>query len=166
MTTLDDARQMSTRPPVRSVPMGRKESAVVSRAQLRRQRGAVERWTAWVVLFVSFLGTIVALSGGWVPFLSSLRALHPNWAAVLGGLAIQGLLTFLEWHYFDRRLISWGARIGDAYMTAIGYGPLVVVGLAAALAARGAPAPLYAAWFIIGLVSLGVAWYPESRLVE
>src|SRR5205085_6420165 len=42
-----------------------KESAVVSRARLRKQRGAVERWTAWVVLFVSFLGTVVALAGGW-----------------------------------------------------------------------------------------------------
>lgn len=74
-----------TSTPVRSVPMGRKESAVISRAQLRQQRGVVERWTAFVVLFISFLGTIVALAGGWPSFLASLRALTPNWAAILGG---------------------------------------------------------------------------------
>lgn len=159
---------MQTQPttPVRSAILrSKKESAVLSRAQLRQQRGAVERWTALVILFVSFLGTIVALAGGWPAFIGSIRTLQPHWAAILGGAAIQGLLTFLEWHYFDRPLIAWGARIGDAYLTAIGYGPLVI-GPLSALAARYAPQPLYVAWFVVGLASLAVAWYPESRLVD
>jgi len=151
---------------VRSTSMGRKESAVISRARLRQQRGAVERWTALVVLFASFLGTIVALAGGWPVFIASLRALTPNWAAILGGLAVQGLLTFLEWHYFDQPIIAWGARVFDTIATAVGYGPLVIVGLTALLDTRGVPSSLYVAWFIIGLASLATAWYPESRLVE
>jgi hypothetical protein len=152
---------------VRQQPIpSHKESAVISRARLRKQRGAVERWTAWVVLFVSFLGTVVALHGGWPAFIASLLLLRPNVSALLGGLAIQGALTFLEWHYFDRPLIAWTARAFDTAATAVGYGPLVIVGLTTALLARAVPNAFYVAWGIIGLVSLAVAWYPETRLVD
>jgi hypothetical protein len=153
---------------VTSTPLTRptKESAIVKRATLRRQRGAIERWTAWIVLFVSVLGTIAALAGGWVPLISSIATLRPNWAAIGGGFGIQVLLTFLEWHYFDVPMVAWPARIVDMLTTALGYGPLVLIGLVGALVARGVPYPLYAAWAIIGLVSLLIAWYPESRLVD
>ena len=63
-----------------------KESAIVTRARLRKQRGAIERWTALVVLFVSFLGTIVALAGGWPTFLAGWRILQPAWVRLLVGL--------------------------------------------------------------------------------
>lgn len=162
---------------VQSKPMrDPKESAIVSRARLRKQRGSIERWTAWVVLLVSFLGSVAALHGGWPPLIASLTTLTPRWAPLLGGIAIQALLTYLEWHYFDVPLIAWGARLGDAATTALGYGPLVVVGLSTALTPFfvAVPDPTVptvpegdiAAWCIIGIVSLLVAWYPESRLVE
>lgn len=143
-----------------------KESAVFTRSQLRRQRGAIERWTALVILFVSFLGTIVALAGGWEPFLSSLRAYRPPWAAIAGGIGIQALLTFLEWHYFDRRFVSIPARVVDTVFTALGYGPLVLSLLSAALVERHVSEPIYVAWLIIGVVSYVIAWYPESRLID
>jgi hypothetical protein len=149
-------------PPVRSA----KESAIVRRATLRKQRGKIERATAWVVLFVSVLGTIATLAGGWTPLITSIRALQPNWAAIVGGLAAQALLTHLEWHYFDVPLVSWPARLADTALTALGYGPLVVAALIGILAARGAPLPFQLAWCIIVLVSLLIAYYPESRLVE
>lgn len=153
--------------PVRSKTMrDPKESAIISRARLKRQRGSIERWTAWVVLLVSFLGSVAALHGGWPPLIASLTAFTPHWAPLLGGIAIQALLTYLEWHYFDVPLIAWGARLGDAATTALGYGPLVVVGLSAALTSQAVPEGDIAAWCIIGIVSLLVAWYPESRLVE
>lgn len=148
-----------------SAPAG-KDSAVVSRAQLRRQRGKVERATAWIVLFVSVLGTIAALAGGWTPLIAGIISLRPQWSAIIGGAAIQALLTFLEWYYFDQPLVSWPARAFDAITTALGYGPLVIVSLVTFLVARGAPQAPYLAWGIIGLVSLAVAWYPESRLVD
>lgn len=151
---------MATSQPIGS---GRiKESAVISRARLRKQRGAVERWTALVVLFVSFVGTIVALNGGW----PSIIALKIGPAAVLGGLAIQGLLTYFEWHYYDRRAISWGARLVDTAFTAVGYGPLLVPPLTVYLAGKSVPSAIYAAWGIAVLVSFLTAWYPESRLVD
>lgn len=157
--------------PVTSAPMGStartgKESAIVRRSTLRRQRGTIERYTAWIVLFVSVLGTIAALAGGWTPLIASIVTLKPNWAAIGGGIGIQALLTYMEWHYYDVFFISWPARTADTIATALGYGPLVVVALAAFLAAKGVPSSGYAAWGVIGLVSFLIAWYPESRLVD
>lgn len=149
-----------------------KQSAVITRDRLKKQRGAIERFTAWVVLLVSFLGSIAALHGGWPPLIDSLTSLQPRWAPLLGGLAIQAGLTFLEWWYYDQRVVSWPARLIDTATTALGYGPLVVVGIARAIGPELAPgadpdvAYITVAWVIVGLVSLLVAWYPESRLVE
>lgn len=154
--------------PVTSAPMTsvRKESAVVSRARLKRQRGAVERYTAYVVLFVSFLGTVVALAGGWELFIASLIAWRPSVAALAGGVGLQALLTYLQWHYFDRKPVAWTARGFDTGLTVAGWGPLFAPWLVEQLVARAAPEPFYLAWAILGLVALAVAWYPESRLVD
>lgn len=149
-----------------AAPTNRKESAIVRRATLRRQRGAIERTTAWIVLFVSVLGTIAALAGGWVPLIAGIIAFKPNWAAIGGGVGIQVLLTYLEWHYFDIPLVSWPARLVDTATTALGYGPLVIALLATLLASKGVPSPYNVAWAIIGVVSFLIAWYPESRLVD
>ncbi len=154
---------------VRSAPLPSaktKDSAVITRAQLKRQRGAIERFLAWAVLFVSFLGSVVWLTGGWAPFLGGLLSLRPPWSAILGGIGIQAVLTYLQWHYFDKKYIAVPARIFDAYTTAASYGPLFVAPLISALTARQSPYPLYVAWAVIGLVSYGLAWFPESRLVD
>lgn len=145
-----------------------KESAVVSRASLRRQRGSIERWSAFVLLFVSFAGTVATLSGGWEPLFTA-----PRLVPIIGGIAIQALLTHLQWHYFDRPHISRPSRVADAVLTALGYGPLLHAGLVGWLAGHGVPNTAeqgnfawYGAWLIIGLVSYALAWYPESRLVD
>lgn len=145
---------------VRSQPA--KQSAIVGRAQLERARGPVERVTAWIVLVVSFIGTIVVFHGGWTPIL----ALHFSIGAILGGALLQGVLTWLQWAYHDNRLLCWGSRIIDAGLTAYGYGPLFIAVITAYLASRAVPFALYVGWFIVGLVSLAVAWYPEDRLVD
>lgn len=149
---------------VRSQPASQpaKQSAIVSRSQLERARGPVERATAWIVLVVSFIGTIAALHGGWAPIL----ALQFSASAILGGMLLQGLLTWLQWGYQHNRLLCWGSRIVDAGLTAYGYGPLFIATLVAYLTSRGVPAPPYVAWFLVGLVSLAAAWYPEDRLVD
>lgn len=154
--------------PVTSTPLGatKKNSAVVRRTTLRSQRGGIERSTAWIVLFVSFLGTVAALAGGWTPLIAGIVALKPNWAAIVGGFGAQAVLTALELYYYDTPLVSWGARGVDTALTALGYGPLVLAPLTAALIARQVPSPLYAAWGVIAVFSLLTAWYPESRLVE
>lgn len=145
---------------VRSRPV--KQSAVFGRAQIERARGPVERATAWIILAVSFIGTIVVFHGGWGPILK----LQFSIGAILGGLLLQGVLTWLQWAYHDNRLLCWGSRIVDAGLTAYGYGPLFIVALTAYLTSRGVPFALYVGWFLIGLVSLAVAWYPEDRLVD
>jgi hypothetical protein len=146
----------------------RKASAIVDRSSLRRQRGAVERWSALVVLLISFAGTIATFAGGWLTLIEGARAGEPSWAAIIGGIAFQGLLTYVQWHYYDRRALSWISRGIDTALTAIGYGPLVVVALAGWIASRGVEAPtnLQFAWGVIVLVSFLAAWYPESRLVD
>lgn len=139
-----------------------KQSAIVSRAQLARARGPVERVTAWIVLVVSFIGTIVVFYGGWTPILE----LHLSVSAILAGIGVQALLTWLQWAYHHNRLLCWGSRIIDAGLTAYGYGPLFIAGLTAYLVGRSVPWPNVVVWVPIGLVSIGLAWYPESRLVD
>ena len=153
---------------VRSRSMGAaaKESAITSRATLRRQRGNIERYSAWLLLLISFLGTIAALAGGWPALIARCLAFDPPWAAILGGILIQAGLTFLEWWYYDRPLVSYPARIADAVFTALGYGPLVLASIAAALVARGVDSPIWVAWAIVGVASYALAWYPESRLID
>lgn len=154
----------------------RKASAVISRAAIARWRGAVERSAAFGVLFLSFLGTIVSFHGGWTPLLE----LRPSLAAILGGLLTQAILTWLQWSYRHNRPLCWGSRLVDTTFTAVGFGPLFVGALSAWLVGRGWSAELavslpyfgatstaaVGAWSIIALVSLGAAWYPESRLVD
>lgn len=143
-----------------------KQSAVVTRADLRKQRGSVERFMAWLVLLLSFVGSIVALHGGWPPFIASLTDGPLQLGALLGGVIVQVVLTFLEWYYFDRALIAWGARLADTALTALGYGPLVAAPLAAWLATYAASGAAALAWFLIFVLSFAVAWFPESRLVD
>lgn len=138
-----------------------KDSAVVDRATLRRQRGTIERYSAFVLLFVSFAGTIAAFAGGWSALIAA-----PRIAPIVGGVVVQALLTHLQWHYFDQPHISRPARVADAILTALGYGPLLHAGLLSGLAGRGVPEPWYVAWGIIVGISYVLAWYPESRLVE
>ena len=143
-----------------------KGSAIVTRDRLKTQRSGIERTMAWLVLFLSFLGTIAALHGGFGPLIASISTGQFNQAALLGGVLIQLVVTFLEWYYFDRPLIAWGARVVDTAATTIGYGPLFLAPLAVLLYNRGVTSPEPAAWGIIALISLGIAWFPESRLVD
>jgi hypothetical protein len=143
-----------------------KASAIVDRTSLRRQRGAVERWSAVVVLVLSFAGTIATFAGGWVALIGDVRSGAWPFAAIVGGVVFQGLLTYVQWHYYDHKPLSWASRGIDTALTAIGYGPLFAVSLAAWIAARGLEQATLAAWCIIVGISFLAAWYPESRLVD
>jgi hypothetical protein len=153
-------------------PRFRKPSAIVSQDRLRTQRSSVERYSAYILLLVSGVGTIAALHGSWIAMVHHLIP-----AAVIGGILIQAVLTFLEWYYYDHPYVAWGARVIDTYCTALGFGPLFLAWLVTQLAARSVPGAvaigmlslpvqLVAAWVIIGIVSLGIAWFPETRLVD
>lgn len=159
---------------VRSQPA--KQSAIVSRAQLARSRGTIEKILAYGVLFLSFLGTVVAFHGGWARILN----LQISLGAIAAGLLAQLVLTFLQWAYKHNRLLCWGSRLVDAGLTAGGYGSIFVPIFLAFLAGLGVGAEqvvvlpwlgstqvgLVGSWAIMGLVSLLAAWYPEDRLVD
>jgi hypothetical protein len=149
---------------VQSRPTKPKQSAIVSRATLDRQRGAFERLSAFVVLFFSFAGTIAALSGGW----TALRT-NPQIAPILGGIAAQGIFTVVEWWYGSGRG-PWRYRLAlcaDSALTALGYGPLIVPWLSGYLADKGlGELAVIVAWCIIGAASLAIAWYPERQLID
>jgi hypothetical protein len=162
MTIRSEPSRNPVAPPSGERAGGKKQSAVVSRAQLERGRGRVERLTAYVVLLVSFVGTVVALHGGWGVVLTSGLQVR----ALAGGVLLQIVLTWLQWSYHHIRALCWGSRLIDAAFTAYGYGPLFIVALVGYLTERSIPQPLFAGWFILGLVSLLLAWYPESRLVD
>lgn len=141
-----------------------KQSAILTRAMLDRQRGIFERFSALAVLFFSFAGTVAAFSGGWEALTSA-----PRIAPIVGGLAAQTALTAIEWWYGARRG-PWRYRIAllvDTGLTTAGYGPLIVPWLGGYLAARGAGEvgePI--AWVITALIAAGVAWYPERTLID
>jgi hypothetical protein len=149
---------------VESKPLRAKQSAIVSRATLDKQRGTFERFTALGILFFSFAGTVAAFSGGW-----SALASQPRLAPIAGGIAAQVGLTAAQWWYGSGRG-PWRYRASlalDSALTTIGYAPLIVPWLAPYLAGRGAgevAAPL--AWLVIGVLSFLVAWYPERTLID
>ena len=145
-----------------------KPSAIFRRASLEHSRTGVERITAWIVLLVSVLGTVMALHGGWALLWAS-----PKPIAIVAGVLIQCGLTYVQWAYYHQRTLSWGSRLLDTGLTAIGFGPLltapltqffVSVGVTSTL--QGVPGAVVAAWGAIALASYGLAWYPESRLVD
>jgi hypothetical protein len=145
-------------------PMRDKPSAIITRAQLDRQRGAFERFSAFGLLFFSFAGTVAALSGGW----TALRN-EPHLAPIVGGIALQLALTAAEYWYGAGRG-PWRYRIAlciDSALTTIGYGPLFVPWLTTWLAGHNLgemAAP--GAWLIVAIAAFALAWWPEKTLID
>lgn len=150
---------------VKQGPLNSKQSAIVSRKTLDRQRGTFERLSAAGLLFISFAGSIAAVSGGWNVLLT-----HPQIGAIVSGILIQVALTAAEWWYGAGRG-RWRYRVAlsvDTALTAVGYGPLLLPWMITYLAARGAGDALASmiAWGIVGLASAALAWYPEYVLID
>lgn len=149
-----------------------KASAVFRRQQIDDIRAYVERGAAFVILVIDAIGTIVVCHGGWAPIV----ALDFSIAAIVGGLLLFGALTWLQCAYYHVKLISWPARGVNATLAALGYGPLFIDSLANWLLEHGVTAKWAAlydvssstalAWTGIWLVSLVIAWFPESRLID
>jgi hypothetical protein len=145
-----------------------KPSAMFRRASIERSRTGVERISAWGVLLLSVFGTVIAFHGGWDAFLE-----QRNPTAIGIGVVLQIGLTYVQWAYYRHRVVAWGSRLVDTFLTALGYGPLFLAPLAALFVSVGItsvvfgwPGALVAAAAAISLASYGLAWYPESRLVD
>lgn len=151
-----------------------KDSAVFTRDDIHRSRSTVERAIAWVILFLSFVGSMVAFGGGWVAVVT----FKPSLAGLGAGFVLQLVLTWLQWAYPERKSLAWTSRGIDAATTAAGYGPLFYGLVSELLLSQGASAetinvigfPVVPAvvgtWCILWLFSLFPAWYPEYILID
>lgn len=150
----------------------RKPSAVVTRAQLERTRGPIEKFLAVVVFLVGVLGTVVAVHGSWQALFGSF-----SWGRLALAVFFQAVLTYAQWVYSKDWRIAYASRAIDAAFTAAGYAPLWMAGLVAWLEVQGVAGGVtigpwvivwaaLAAWFLSWAACLLPAWYPESRLVQ
>lgn len=126
------------------------------------------RWTSLVVLLVSFIGAIVAINGAWPSPWYDVRQLSP--IAVVGGIAIQGFCTLMEWSNRKRRLSPQyiGPLLLDLGSTYIGFAPLLAPIFIGGLTRAGLPSTAGAIVAHAGVIMLAIwfAYYPEQNLVD
>lgn len=151
-------------------PKRRKDSAMLSQAQIDRARPGIERSFAWVLLALSFTGAVAALHAR-PPDFDGVRPLLQGQidpVLVAAGVGLQGGCTLIQWLYRKRR--SWlraAALTVDAVSTAIGYAPLALPMIATALAlVASADTASWGAWIVLVVASFVLAFIPESVLID
>lgn len=126
------------------------------------------RWTSFIVLAASFVGTIVAINGRWPTTWRFWEQLSVF--ALVGGVALQCLFTLFQWgfrkHHLDPRYLV--PFVLDVAATYIGYSILLIPGFTAAFTRTGlpAPGPVVLAHLGVVLISAFAAYYPEQNLVD
>lgn len=175
-----EAQRPAAKPTAAQQRRASKASAIWDREMFVASRGTVERLTALGVLFLSFVGSAVALAGGWSAVLVADKdgAWGIAWnARMLLGVVLQAALTWAQLAL--PRPAANASRSADAFLTALGYGPLAWPALlwlvevvwpwpAATWATPwGAVTNVQAmtALIIYGLAYVPAKW-PESRLVR
>lgn len=145
----------------------RRGAALFSRRRLARQQTYLEQFTAWLLLLISFVGSVLLGGGGvaaWV-------AWAPNLWLAGSALALQGWLTYVQWVYALHGWSSWrysAAVIVSSAMTAGGYWGLAhpwMTGLLTSWQVPPANAPYIAGGLVIVAAGL-IDVYPERTLTE
>jgi hypothetical protein len=80
-----------------------RRAALFSRRQLARQQTGFEQFVAWLLLIISFVGSVLLGGGGvdaWVRW-------HPNLWVAGASLALQSVLTYVQWIYAERGWQAW-----------------------------------------------------------
>lgn len=138
-----------------------KPSAVLRSSAIERWQPTFERAIGGVLLGLSIAGTIALFNGAWG---------QPRVAPFFIGLAVQSLLTFVEWLYRRRRL-SWQylTALGvDVLLSVAGYSGIIIDRLAGLFGRAGAgimPATALA-WLVLLVLGGLLAYIPERILVE
>ena len=144
--------------------VGPRRTALFSRRRLARQQTAFEQFVAWLLLIISFVGSVL-LGGGveaWVRW-------QPNLWIAGATLAFQGVLTYVQWIYAERGWRAWqylAAVLVSSGLTAAGYWHLVHpwgVKLLAGWQVPAANAPYFAGGLII-VAALLIDIFPEQTL--
>lgn len=95
-------------------------AALFSRRRLARQQTAFEQFVAWLLLIISFVGSALLGGGGvdaWVRW-------QPNLWIAGATLALQGVLTYVQWIYAEQGGQAWqylAAVLVSSALTAGGY---------------------------------------------
>lgn len=142
------------------------DGAAVDRAFARTVQGA-----AWAMLGVSIFGSIIAFNGGWEPKLAFWQGISLN--ALIAGLALQGVITLIEWRYRNHKLslIYLFTLAVDAGMTFIGYNPVIGPRIGQALSKALADSQIVgvSSGLAVVLVAVGailLAILPEKWLIR
>jgi len=142
-----------------------RRAALFSRKRLARQQTGFEQFVAWLLLIISFVGSLLLGGGG----VSAWVAWRPNLWLAGAALALQGVLTYVQWIYAERGWRAWqylAAVLVSSALTAGGYWQLVHpwgVGLLAGWQVPASNAP-YLAGGLIALAALLIDIFPEQTL--
>jgi hypothetical protein len=140
-------------------------AALFSRRRLAQQQTAFEQFVAWLLLIISFVGSVLLGGGGveaWVRW-------QPNLWLAGAALAFQGVLTYVPWIYAERGWQAWpyvATVLVSSALTAGGYWQLVHpwgVRLLAGWQVLAANAPYFAGGLII-VAALLIDIFPEQTL--
>ena len=148
--------------------MNQKSPAIVSAQTVEEVARHTVRWTSLGVLFLSFVGAVMAFNGRWPNGWRFWEDISP--LALAAGIMLQSFCTLMEW---GNRRQRWsmqylGPLTLDVISTYIGFAPVLIPiferGLSrATLPAAGA---LAAAHLAVIALSLWASIYPEQNLVE
>lgn len=162
----------------------RKETAIVRGTTVDAVAVRLMRFGAIALLAMSFLGTVIAINGGWEPIIAAWPAPWQGISllAAVVGLSLQGWITLIEWYQRRRKsgLLYLSHASVDVIFTYMGYAPILApfftagltdMGLVAWLATFLDQEPAVAlvtllATTIVGILSVILAVLPEQMLVE
>lgn len=138
-----------------------KPSALLSSARLERQQPYFERCVGAALLGLSIAGTVALFQQRWgMPHLGPLAA----------GVALQGIITYVEWAYRRRRLSKpyIAALVIDVGLSVGGYLSIVLPAMRRLFTAAGFGATMagVGAWLFILAAAGFLAYIPERILVK
>jgi hypothetical protein len=162
-------------PTVRSTPRRdapRKPTAILDGETVDRTAIGIMRYGAIALLGISFLGSIVALNGGWPPIIAAWpqpwRGVNVLAAAV--GIGLQSWLTLIQWHKRHNKLsLLYITHLAiDAGLTFLGYYPILVPFLSGGFGKLKveSQSATYAAYALTAVLVVILAKLPEDLLVE
>jgi hypothetical protein len=160
---------------VRSKPVKQarsKDTAVIRGETVDRAAIGIMRYGALVLLLISFLGSVVALNGGWAPIINAWPKPWQgvNLLAAIVGVGLQSWLTLIQWHKrHDKLSLLYLTHLAiDATLTFLGYYPILVPFFAGGFVKLGMEPQnaQYAAYGLTTVLAVVLAKIPEEMLVD
>jgi hypothetical protein len=141
--------------------------ALFSRKQLARQQTVTERFVAFALLAVSWVGALIFGGGG----IGAWLAREPLWAGFAAAIVVQAICTRVQWVYAVQRwgspwwLVAFAVSTGG---TLAGFWPLThpwLSGMLQSLQVPAQTAPAFAGGLLVLAAGL-LDYLPEQILTE